>query len=412
MFKGQTVLLFLVLACAAAPGGAQEGSLVDSTGGFPNSMIFAWLKDDDGEDPSFLAVIDSDPESDSYGQLLTTATTGMPLQDAHHTPHSLPTSGRLFANAFRDGHTFIFDTSVPWLPRLRADFERIGDYSYPHSFVELPSGNFLVTFQTSGEDNDAPGGLVELSMDGDLVRASSAADPGASDFIRPYSLEVFTDLDRIVSSSADMWGTQATEHVQLWRRSDLALLDTIALPEGERRNIHQIPLEVRALDDGNSAYVITWNCGLYRIGGIGGSSLSARLVWDFNSSACAIPLRMGNYWIQAVGEAWQVVVLDISNPDSPQLATVLQFPDEFQPHWIAAEPGGDRIVLTGYKAMADRIVMLRFNAAEQNLSVDERFGALDVGPPGFSTDREFWPHGRTGPATAHGVVFWPAGEIP
>jgi hypothetical protein len=318
----------------------------------------------------------------------------------------------VFANAFRDGRTFIFDTSVPWLPRLRADFERIEAYSFPHTFVELPGGNFLVTFQTSGEDADAPGGLLELSMDGELVRSASAADPGAGDFIRPYSLEVFTDLDRIVSSSADMWRTQATEQVQLWRLSDLTLLDTIALPEGERRNIQQIPLEVRTLDDGTSAYVITWNCGLYRLNGIGGSSLNAQLVWDFNSNACAIPLRLGDYWIQAVGESWQVVALDISDPDSPQLATVLQLPEPFQPHWMAAEPGGDRIVVTGYQGMADRIVMLRFNASEQNLSVDESFGAANEGPPGFSTDREFWPHGRTGPATAHGVVFWPGDANP
>jgi hypothetical protein len=106
------------------------------------------------------------------------------------------------------------------------------------------------------------------------------------------------------------------------------------------------------------------------------------------------------------------VALDISDPDSPQLATVLQLPEPFQPHWMAAEPGGDRIVVTGYQGMADRIVMLRFNASEQNLSVDESFGAANEGPPGFSTDREFWPHGRTGPATAHGVVFWPGDANP
>jgi hypothetical protein len=418
LFKGRTALLIMALACAAAPCAAQDidentGEAAGETAGpnsgaFPESLLFAWLKDDDGEDPAFLAVIDSDPASDTYGELLTTATTGMALSDAHHTPHSLPSSGRMFANAFRDGRTFIFDTSVPWLPRLRSGFERIGDYSFPHSFVELPGGNFLVTFQTSGEANDSPGGILELNMDGELVRAASAADPAASEFIRPYSLEVFSELDRIVSSSADMWGTQATEEVQLWRLSDLSLLDTIALPEGERRNVHQIPLEIRTLADGDSAYVVTWNCGLYRLSGIDGTGLDARLVWDFNSKACAIPLRLGDYWIQAIGEAWQIVVLDITDPGTPQLATVLQFPEPFQPHWIAAEPGGDRIVVTGYQAMSDRIVMLHLDPAEQNLSVDESFGDADDELPGFSTDREFWPHGRTGPATAHGVVFWPA----
>lgn len=390
---------------AAAPAMAQGPA--GSPEFLPASILVAWLKDDDGEHPAFLATIDSDPASDTYGQLLTTASAGMPLRDAHHTPHSLPSGGRIFANAFRDGRTFIFDVAAPHRPRLVSGFERVGEYSYPHSFVELPGGNFLVTFQSSGENDDQPGGLLELTPDGELVRAA-AADTSVTSFIRPYSLEVFEGPDRAVSTSADMWGTQATEHVQLWRLSDLTLLGTTVLPEGERRNVQQIPLEVRALEDGNSALLSTWNCGLYHLTGIEGPALTARLVWDFNSQACAIPLRLGHYWIQTVGEAWQIVVLDISDPVAPQIATVLQLPDEYQPHWIAAEPGTDRIVLTGYRALADRIVMLRFDDEAQDLRVDDTFGSPDEDFPGFFTDRRIWPHGKTGEATAHAVVFWPA----
>lgn len=370
--------------------------------------MFAWLKDNDAAHPAFLAVIDADPASGTYGEVLTTATTGVPLEDAHHTPHALPANGRLFANAFRDGRTFIFDVSSPNLPLRFGGFERIGEFSYPHSFVELENGNFLVTFQSSGAENDRPGGLVELDPNGGLVRSASAADPGTTDFIRPYSLEAFPDLDRVVSSSADMWRTRATEHLQLWRLSDLAVLGTFALPEGERRNIQQIPLEIRAVGDGRSAYAVTWNCGLYHLEGINGTSIRSSLVWDFSANACAIPLRIGDYWIQAVGDAWQIVVLDISDPGTPQLATVLQFPEGHQPHWIAAEPNGTRIAVTGYGALADRIVLLNFNPGEQNLEVVEGFGNPDGDPPGVFTDRQIWPHGKTGPATPHAVVFWPA----
>lgn len=401
----------LMLTCAAAPIAAQEQTVIRSPvpATVPGSMLIAWLKDDDAEDPAFLAVIDADPDSPNYGRLLTTATTGVSLTDAHHTSHSLPNSGRVFANAFRDGQTFIFDTAQPHLPRLLAGFERVGQYSFPHSFVELPGGNFLVTFQTSGENDDQAGGLVELAPDGELVRSASAAASAAGGFIRPYSLEVFPELDRVISTSSDMWGTQATQEIQLWRLSDLSLLQTSSLPGGEQRNIEQLPLEVRTVGDGSSAYVSTWNCGLYHLTGIAGRSLSAELVWDFASNACAIPLVIGDFWVQAVGEAWQVVVLDISDPADPQLATVLQFPDQFQPHWIAAEPGGERIVLTGYEALSDRIVMLRFDPDEKNLTIDESFGRQSGGLPGFLTNREIWPHGKTGHATAHGVLFWPAG---
>ena len=391
---------------AVAQGQVNPGASNTTTQ--PGSLLYAWMKDNDAEDPAFLAVIDSDPGSPLYGELLTTTPTNEPLTDAHHTPHQLPSNGHIFANSFRDGRTFIYDVSTPHLPRLKNEFERIEDYSYPHSFAELPNGNFLITFQSSGEENDQAGGLLEMTPDGELVRASSAEDRSTTDFIRPYSLELMPNIDRVISSSADMWQTQATEHIQLWRLSSLTLLDTIALPPGERRNIHQIPLEIRPVGDGSSAYVITWNCGLYHLTGIGGNSINARLVWDFSSNACAIPLRIGNYWIQAVGGDFQLAILDIEDPAAPELATVLSLPDGFQPHWLAAEPNGTRIVLTGYQALSDRIVLLNWDERVEHLSIVAGFGQPDDDLPGFFTDREIWPHGKTGEATAHGVMFWPA----
>ena len=190
------------------------------------------------------------------------------------------------------------------------------------------------------------------------------------------------------------------------------MLDTFALPAGERRNLQQIPLETRPVGDGSTAYVITWNCGLYHLTGIGGRSVSAQLVWDFNSNGCGFPLRIGDYWIQTVGEIWQIMVLDISDPTAPQLATVLPLPDGFQPHWMSAEPGGNRIVLTGYDALSDRIVMLKWDARVEHLSVVGDFGEPDDTLPGFMTNRSIWPHGKTGEATAHGAMFWPVAENP
>ena len=106
------------------------------------------------------------------------------------------------------------------------------------------------------------------------------------------------------------------------------------------------------------------------------------------------------------------MVLDISDPTTPQLATVLRLPDNFSPHWMSAEPGGNRIVMTGYEALADRIVMLKWDARVEHLSIVEDFGEGDDVLSGFMTNRNIWPHGKTGAATAHGVMFWPAAENP
>ena len=46
--------------------------------------------------------------------------------------------------------------------------------------------------------------------------------------IRPYSLAVVPQLDRVVTTSADMHGMKAGRSVQVWRLSDLALLHTVA----------------------------------------------------------------------------------------------------------------------------------------------------------------------------------------
>ena len=94
------------------------------------------------------------------------------------------------------------------------------------------------------------------------------------------------------------------------------------------------------------------------------------------------------------------------HPAEPQLATVRQLPDGFSPHWLAAEPGGNRIVLTGYDSLADRVVLLRWDERVETISVIEDFGETDGVLSGFRTDRRIWPHGKNGSATAHAVLFW------
>src|SRR5262245_57891818 len=54
----------------------------------------------------FLAVIDADPASPSYGRLVTTVATDQPTLYVHHTEYVMPSSGMLFANDHDAGRTF------------------------------------------------------------------------------------------------------------------------------------------------------------------------------------------------------------------------------------------------------------------------------------------------------------------
>jgi hypothetical protein len=95
-----------------------------------------------------------------------------------------------------------------------------------------------------------------------MLRATSAANTLDRD-LRPYSLAVVPQLDRVVTTSADMHGVTVGRSVQVWRLSDLTLLHTVLLPPGPRGNEHLHPAEVRVLGDGTSVMVATFRCGLY-----------------------------------------------------------------------------------------------------------------------------------------------------
>ena len=105
---------------------------------------------------------------------------------------------------------------------------------HPHSYLRLPDGNVLATFQHAHHASSdmvmgATGGLVEINDEGKVVRSASSADPSFADaLLMPYSLVVLPELDRIVSTNSSMHLDEIFSGVtyQVWRLSDLKLLKT------------------------------------------------------------------------------------------------------------------------------------------------------------------------------------------
>jgi hypothetical protein len=399
------ILSAIFLTSLGSAGLAQPGKPANYA-----HYIYAWSGDADEKDSDFLAVIDADPASADYGKVVATAPTGVKATLPHHIEYETPPGTTLFANGWKASHSFVLDVADPLKPRVAADFKRAGQYSYPHSFARLPSGNILVTFQSIGDKYAPPGGLVELDERGQLVRATPSATPDIPDAINwPYSLAVAPAVDRVITTSTDMglgpgWKSPETSHVQIWSLSDLKLLATVALPDSDKGKHNIIPAEPRLLADG-SVYVNTFSCGLFKIDGISSDKPTASLVHAFPSGPgahdmCAVPLVYGKYWIQTVGAINGLIVLDTSNPDKPSEVSRLILPHGFHvPHWIAADRNSGRIVVTG---MVDSwLAMLKFDEATGQLSIDESFGTGG----GIQFDRAEWPHGATGKAIVHGTVF-------
>ena len=169
--------------------------------------LYLWTASADSSQPDFLAVLDVTEQSGRYGRLVTTLPVPGLQNRPHHTEHQMPADRQLFANGFDTGLTFVFDLKDPVRPRLAAQFGDVDGFAHPHSFLRLPGGHVLATFQMRHDgENMAPGGLVELTADGRPVRSSSANTPGLDPATRVYSAGVVPALDRIVTTTTDMNG--------------------------------------------------------------------------------------------------------------------------------------------------------------------------------------------------------------
>jgi 56kDa selenium binding protein (SBP56) len=393
----------------------------------PSPYLFVWTADDDAKDSDFLAVIDALPSSLTYGEIIATLPVGVRATFPHHTEYEFPVGARLFANGWGAGRTFIIDLNNPKKPRLAGQFTHIRGYGFPHSFARMPNGNVLATFQVKRKGYEPPGGLVELTASGGVVRASSADVRGFDKkMLWPYSLTVLPQIDRVVTTSTEMglpsWAMPNahgpsthqhtftdTNHIQIWSLKDLRLLATIPLPAAPNGRAQFNPAEPRVLPDG-SLYVNTFNCGLYRVLGVEGQEPKVEHVYSFPGAdtkfECAVPVVVGKFWIQTDPSLPGLIALDVSNPAKPVEVSRLVFDKRFEKtHWLAADRNASRLVVTGNNR--PWVLIVNIDKTTGALSMDESFKAKDADHPGIDFDRPRWPHGMTGKGVVHGALFGP-----
>ena len=370
--------------------------------------LFAWAGDVSNAGNDFLAVIDADPASTSYGHLITTLATDQKTQLVHHTEYTMPASGMLFANDHYAGRTFIFDVRDPLHPKTVSSFTDRDGYMHPHSYLRLPNGHVLATFQHSHHDMDddalgKSGGIVELDDSGNVIRSASSADPAfPSALLTPYSLAVLPGQDRIVSTNSSMHFEELLHGAtyQVWRLSDLKLLKTAYFDPGPDHYAHMGPQEPRVGPDG-SVFVQALSCGIQRITDIATPEPKAQLVYTFPGSFCGVPTIVSHYLIESVRVNHSIMVIDIANAAKPVLVSRVKFEGNFMPHWTGWDPKTQRVVVTGTEP---RLYLLKFDPSTGAISMDEAFHD-DDGKPGFNFANRDWPHGWKGSGLPHGAVF-------
>jgi len=120
---------------------------------------------------------------------------------------------------------------------------------------------------------------------------------------------------------------------------------------------------------------------------------------------CAVPLRLGHYWVQTLFSTHALVSFDISDLYHIREVSRVTFDDKQTPHWISADADGRRIILNSGEYGEHRLFLLNFDRETGKLQLDERFRDAGRDRPGVSMDGKSWPHGFQGDAYAHGSVF-------
>ncbi|MCX5768350.1 MAG: hypothetical protein NTZ43_14120 [Gemmatimonadetes bacterium] len=399
-----------------------------------SEYLFLWAGDSADKATDFLAVIDANPASAKYGSVVTTLPTGVAGTQPHHTEAEMPLNRHLLANGFHAGRTWLFDLTEPTKPKILTEFGDRAGFSHPHTFVRLSNGNVLATYQYKADSAtaspamstmpmgamkphavDVTGGLVEMDERGTVVRRGAAADSAIPDkLIYPYSVIAMRAVDRAVSTTTNMSHDDkisTSEWVQFWRLSDLKLLQSIALKPGPRGDEHKFTGEPHLLPDGKSVYIHTFNCGLYLLRGVESSAPTTTFVKGFEGTGCGVPVLTGHWWLQPVPAAHSLVALDISDPEHPREVSSVSFGVDEEPHWIAIDPTGTRVVLNsgGWVAngfsKGNRLFVINFDPTTGTLAIDARFKDAQSDRPGLTLTGRTWPHGFTGTAVPHGTVF-------
>jgi hypothetical protein len=401
------VVLLAALSAACSKSGDRASQYLFVWAGPRSSDSSAAMSNAMGAN-DFLAVLDADGTSPTYGKTLATHEVGTPGMMAHHMELSLPVGHPVFTSDYMTGQIFLVDVDNPLAPRVARRIDSVPGFRSPHSFARLQNGNVIVAMQFGNKTVAGdPGGLVEFDATGDFIRATSAADSafrGAR--IRPNGIELMPAIDRIVTTSMPMDDERTADVIQVWQLSGLRLLHTLAMPIPAGDTGSVLPYDARVLADGRTAMVDTYYCRLYRVTDVASDQPRIELVHTLEHvrrEGCAVAVAAGHYWVVPVAYGRAIVSLDVSDPAHPVEVSTLRTGSTFFPHWLSVDPGSDRIVINSADDGESRVLIAHLNRATGQLSWDDRFQDAGSSRRGVSVDGA----STRGKVMAHAAVFGP-----
>jgi len=236
-------LLALVLSAGAVLAEVCLSPYVKRLTG-PEKYLYVYSVDADQKDNDFLAVIDVNMASPTYGRVLTTVDLGSPANEPHHMGFTDDRT-KIWAGTLFSKRLFIMDVATdPTKPKIIKtidDISALTGLHGPHTYYALP-GRMLVTFLSSADGNP-PGGIAEFTNDGQLIRAWK--NPA---YAPTYDVAVKPEINRMITSSFTPFRNYSRPLSQ-WDLKDGG--NTLLVWDFKERKVLQalttdpVPLEVR-----------------------------------------------------------------------------------------------------------------------------------------------------------------------
>ncbi|MGB8694670.1 MAG: selenium-binding protein SBP56-related protein [Steroidobacteraceae bacterium] len=409
------LLAVLALSAPVAHAG-RDGSKRDTR---PETTLYIWAGDQARKAPDFLAVIDFDEESRNYGKVIRTVPLPPPGNvgnEPHHchlsADRNVLACGGLLSLLRGQNSIFFFDVSKPRNPRF------IGSASAPQSgitddFLPLDSGGFLIT-QMGSASGGAPGRLAEF--DNGLQLYKEWPDSPPLDGFNPHGIDARPEVNLMVTSDFILPASTLNvlpgdpvlrNSIRVWDFYRRTITRTITVPGAVgTMDVKLIPgdPQQRAFTAGmfdGFVYLIDTQAG------------TAKAVFDCDTlvphvdvptpggmtQLLAMPAS-GDRLLFGSFQAGQVGMLDVSDPEHPVQAGIVNLGVNAGPHDIALTDDDRRLVVTDYFLNEDDFGKIHFEGDhhvhvikvyKDHLKLDRRF------------DIDFNTAFATGPARPHGI---------
>src|SRR3954452_24602531 len=132
----------------------------------PEKYLYVFCVDADAKDNDFLAVVDVNPDSATFGTTTYTLDLGSKGNETHHWGYTDDRS-RIWAGGLLSSRIWLIDVKTdPAKPRIEKVLEDIPattGLTGPHTYYALPA-RMLLTF-LGGKDGGLPAGMAEFTND-------------------------------------------------------------------------------------------------------------------------------------------------------------------------------------------------------------------------------------------------------